>query len=139
MNICNITPLSTPTQIMKIVSLRNGSKTYYEILTQSENEINCCIKWNSKLDYNVDWKKVFKTIHKIEDVSLKWLQIRIVYRIIATNVLLKEMKVKTSELCSFCKTVRDSIPHMFWSCKWIQVFWGHFQSWISENCEHLSG
>ena len=53
---------------------------------------------------------VFFKIQKIDDIKLKWLQMRIVHRVIATNVVLKKMGIIICEQCTFCDE-KDSIEH----------------------------
>jgi hypothetical protein len=68
----------------------------------------------------------------------KWFQIRIVHRIIATNVILKEMGVTTSDKCSFCNPwLKDSIVHLLWNCDIVKIFWQSFEtSWINVHCKN---
>ena len=63
---------------------------------------------NKKSYCNVCWKSCFLKIHKIDDIKLKWLQMRIVHRVIATNVILKKMGIINFEQCTFCDE-KDSI------------------------------
>ena len=59
---------------------------------------------------------------------------RIVHRIIATNVILKEMGIAESYNCSFCDQEKDSIQHMFWRCIHINEFWKNLQELIKGKC-----
>ena len=59
---------------------------------------------------------------------------RIVHRIIATNVVLKEMGIMESYNCSFCNEEKDSIEHMFWRCTQIKEFWKNLQEVIKRKC-----
>jgi hypothetical protein len=129
-NIANTDPL--PMQI--ILSICKGSKSYYEILVKDVCKPKCCDKWNEKVGFDINWEECFKKIQRIKDVKMKWFQIRIVHRIIATNVMLKAMHVTDTELCSFCGREKDSIPHIFWHCGVVQNFWLAFERWIKEKC-----
>ena len=60
---------------------------------------------------NVCWKSCFLKIHKIDHIKLKWLQMRIVHRVIATNVVLKKMGIINCEQCTFCDE-KDSIEFL---------------------------
>ena len=68
-------------------------------------------------------KTTYYKIQKIKELKLKWFQIRIIHRIIATNRSLKWMKVSNSELCSFCKEETENIEHLFWGCDIVMNFW----------------
>ena len=63
-------------------------------------------------------------IHKIRDVKLSWLQMRIPHRIIATNTTLKDIRVVDDIRCNFCSNERASIiEHVIWKCNCIRLFW----------------
>ena len=51
-----------------------------------------------------------------KDIKLKWLQIRIVHRILATNVVFMNCSK-----CTFCKDDKDSIDHIFGQCSFGQI------------------
>ena len=129
-------PMEEPVTLKKIYSIKKGSKTYYDILTHDDISPNCCRKWNEKLNVTVCWKSVFFKMHKIQDVKLKWLQTRIVHRIIATNIVLMKMKVTNNTTCNFCTVERDSIEHIFWQCNVTRAFWAGIETLLNEKCAH---
>ena len=45
---------------------------------------------------------------KIQEMKLKWFQIRLLRRILATDIVLIEMGIIQSVLCDFCNLERDS-------------------------------
>ena len=45
---------------------------------------------------------------KIQETKLKWFQVRLLHRILETNIVLKEMGIIQSVLCDFCNLERDS-------------------------------
>jgi hypothetical protein len=98
----------------------------------------CCDKWDTKLGVDINWKNVFTKIHQIQDIRLKWFQIRLVHRILATNIVLKEMGVVSNNLCSFCNNERESLQHLFWTCKFSCDFWNELERLINEKCQHAS-
>ena len=63
------------------------------------------------------------------------MQIRIVHRIIGTNVILQEMGIVDNHNCSFCSEEKDSITHMFWRCKFITEFWISLEEILKRKCE----
>ena len=108
--------------LKKLYSVHKGSRLYYDSLIKNTDEPNCCLKWNTKLNFEINWKDCFRKVKKISDITLKWLQIRIVHRIIATNIVLKEMGIVQTNKCSFCEEEKDSIQHMFWNCNCVHTF-----------------
>lgn len=122
-------------KLIKIISsVSKGARVYYDILLKNEYEPNCCSKWAQRLSNEVNWWFTFKKIQKIKDIKLRWFQLRIVHRILATNVMLQHMGVEVSSNCTFCNSERDSIPHIFWKCTYVQAFWENFQNALVEKC-----
>ena len=74
---------------------------------------------------------------KIQEMKLKWSQIRLLHRILATNVVLKEMVITQSVLCDFCNLDRDSLQHCKWGCEHKKSFWNELERFICQNCENV--
>ena len=47
---------------------------------------------------------------------------KLIHRIIATNMYLKMIRIKESDLCSFCKEESETLSHMFWYCPVVKSF-----------------
>ena len=78
-----------------VINPRSLAKSYNQvkgtdILIENGKSPNCCSKWEIKLGEGIDWKACFKKTKKIQ-VKLKWFKIRLLHRILATNIVLKEM------------------------------------------------
>jgi hypothetical protein len=129
--------VDTPLFLDKLYTSKNGSKDYYMVLLHSKLP-NCCAKWEAKTGLDIPWDRVFYENHKIQDVKLKWFQIRILHRILATNIMLNKMDIVNSQLCNFCYADRDSIEHMFWHCNKSQSFWNSLALLINQKCAHAS-
>ena len=70
------------------------------------------------------WEKVYKALHSTtNDVKLRWLQIRIIHRILPTNRLLNLFGIKESSKCERCSSPTETILHLFWECKSSKEFW----------------
>ena len=70
---------------------------------------------------------VFKTT---KDVTLRWFQYRIVHRILATNSFLTKIKILNNPLCTFCKQVEETLPHIFCECEYVERLWVMLENWI---------
>ena len=126
-------------KVSKILnSVQKGTKVYYDILINDGIDPKCCSKWNNKLSKEINWKTTFKKVQKIREIKIKWFEVRIVHRVIATNVVLSCMGVQNDEQCSFCKDERENIQHIFWNCKHVQNFWNNCRIWINENCDNAN-
>ena len=130
--------ISQSLQIQTLYKVVRGSKEYYNILLKSYSLPKCTTTWQTKLSYEVNWKLCFKKTNIYTDINMKWFKIRILHRIIATNVVLKRMGLKASDVCNFCEKERDGIIHIFWRCKIIQRFWETLATWINDKCENVT-
>ena len=119
-----------------ISSSQKGAKIYYNILTQEDKQPNCCSKWETLFKDTIDWKKCFGKIKEIQEIKLRWFQMRIVHRILAANIILKEIGVVASNICTQCNNEKDSILHAFWECNISKVFGNDFLEFLHTNCVH---
>ena len=78
-----------------ICSASKGARLLYNILVNDNCMPNCCLHWSEKLKSNISWNTVFIKVQKITDVKLKWLQMRITHRIIATHIVLNLRKLES--------------------------------------------
>jgi len=117
-----------------IHSVHRGARTFYDVLSVTSRQPNCCEKWELKFEKQLPWNKIFKKINMIKDIKLKWFQIRIVHRIIATNITLFSMHIAPDDKCTFCGHERESIEHVFWNCVKVQQFWQQLQVVLNAKC-----
>ena len=134
-------PSNTTVALRTIYSITKGTKASYNILNDSDWNPNCHAEWTKKSYCNVCWKSCFLKIHKIDDIKLKWLQMRIVHRVIAMNVVLKKMGIINCEQCTFGDE-KDSIEFCFiffiyflWQCYFTRRFWRLLENLINTSCE----
>ena len=112
------------TKTLKIIySQQKGSRLYYEMLTQGKDKPKCCEKWEARLNTDIDWSRNFKKCKHPRNKT-KWFQIRLVHRILATNIVLMHMGIENDINCSFCRQERDSINHIFLEMCVRKVFLG---------------
>ena len=123
-------------KVMQIIcSVIKGTKVYYNILMQDNSLPNCCAKWEIKLG-KLSWKFIFEKVRKIKDIKLRWLQIRILHRILGTNNITNHMGIVTNNKCTFCKRDKENIQHIFWNCVYVHIFWNNLWSLVKNKCEH---
>ena len=123
--------------IEKIRSVSKGSQVFYNILETRSERPKCCGKWEVKMNNrNIDWKKCFYYVNKIKDVNMKWFQMRVIHRILGTNIVLKQMGIAQTETCSFCNAERDTIEHLFWYCNVSRAFWDRLVVLINSTCQN---
>ena len=52
------------------------------------------------------------------------------HNIYPTNILLRKMKVRDDQMCSYCNDVVDYIERFFFNCPTIQKFWNYIEKHI---------
>jgi hypothetical protein len=115
---------------------KKGCREVYDVLNSNNERPNCCSKWEQRLNDDINWHSCFVNIKKINEVNMKWFQMRIVHRILGTNVVLHRMGVANNENCVYCLGTRDSIDHIFWDCPIAQRFWEQFTNLTREKCQN---
>ena len=129
---------TTPRSLAKMYAQVKGTKLYYDILLiEHGNSPNCCNKWETKLGGEIDWKACFTKAKKKQEIKLKWFQIRLLHRILATTIVLKEMGIVQSALRDFCNLVRDSLQHYMRVYQHVKSFWKELEKFICQNCENV--
>ena len=119
----------------KLTKAPKGTKMFYNtLLSKSSNGTNIYQKWECIVHTNIHWPTVFMKIKRIREVKLQWFQIKICHRILVTNVILKEMKIRENNLCTFCTNERDSIYHYLWDCSIVRKFWLNLEKHLKERC-----
>lgn len=93
-------------------------------------------KWTQELNLpeSFNWSNVYTNLYKnVKDPKLKWLNFRIIHRIYGTNVFLQKIKLKSSSLCTFCKTYEEDLCHLFFDCPYVRTIWSNIEEWISNK------
>ena len=79
--------------------------------------------------------KIFHKVNKIKESKLRWFQIRINNRIVATRVMLADMGNSNDTACTFCNESLVSVHHVFWECPHTGRFGGSFSTSL-RACKH---
>lgn len=112
-----------------------GCRFYYDIFNNMTIKHKFCSKWEDKLGMEQDWESIFQLTNKIKDTKFKWFQIRVVSRILGTNVTLHQMHLKNDNLCTFCELHRESIDHLLFECQFVSNFWNELTNLlVNNNC-----
>ena len=126
-----------PLQALILLKDKKGIKSIYNKLMQPMTQNFSNLKWNRDLNVLIDsntWIESFRiTFNSVSDNYLKWLQYKILNRIIGCRYLLKKMKIVDSDTCTFCKTSPQTIIHLFCDCPIIKTLWTDLSGWISSR------
>ena len=124
-----------PKYLSILLSDKKGCKNIYNALM-----VNLCekpkheVKWENALHINANqgwWERHYNIpFHVTSDKKLQWLQYRINCRILGTNSYLCKIKIKNSDLCTFCNIESETIVHLFWDCIYVNPILGEFVTWV---------
>jgi hypothetical protein len=81
-------------------------------------------KWEKILNCEItNWSKYFIILKKsCKNSYLQNFQFKLLHRIIPTNSFLHKIKLKNTNLCTFCKIHDEAIEHLFFDCPVTQMF-----------------
>ena len=68
-----------------------------------------------------------------QSLKIKVFQYKLLLRILSINRLLRLMKIRQSNLCSFCDKETESISHLFGECESALRFWNSLSLLVSET------
>ena len=115
-----------------------GTKLFYnKFISYLDNKCKFPEKWEIDINMeNDDWQKINSLIFlSTKNTKLQWLQYRIVHRTLATNKLLKDMKIKDDSKCSFCHNHTETLVHLFFYCPYVYRMWLDIQNWLNTFTE----
>ena len=92
-------------------------------------------KWSSELkDQNLQWNSVYRSVYNSTiETKLRSFQIKFNLRAILTNVALYGFCISDANNCSFCKIEPETLLHLFFECRIIQVIRNDVMDWISSK------
>ena len=107
-----------PPLITNMMQRKDISKYIYKYFIEKdekENFVKGIVKWEQKLDTELDGSMLFNDIYRItNDTKLRNVQFKRLHHILPNNKLLHKMEIKYSALCHFCNQEEDSILHYLW-------------------------
>ena len=94
--------------------------------------IKLCQKWQERGNLFFSIQDVVRSFsHSIvDDIYLRYIQVRTLHNRFFTNDILEKIKLKESNLCSMCKTEKNSNIHMLIECPCTQSLWLEVEKWI---------
>ena len=129
--------------IMRCTNTLLGHQKIYDMLLNSDYvRLPCYDKWENIISSTLpdsDWK-AFSTIANKCTIStdLKWLQYRILHRLLPTNQFLFRIHYVDNPLCTFCKQTEETIYHIFWECNTVKRIWLDLKNWLNTVDVQLS-
>ena len=123
--------------IVQKINCRSSIKFLYQVLKEKEFIAPTLKKdkWEIYLGEIISekcWKFYYENASNCtKETKLIYFQYRILMCIVATNSFLHKLKLVENDLCTFCKSERETIPHIFYDCVHTIAFWGEFVKWYS--------
>ena len=98
----------------KIIGLKQRCPTK----SQEKWATDCAFEAHEPIDWSAAYQLSFQCT---KSTKLIVFQFKLLHRRLATNDFLKKVGIKDNDLCSFCKTEKESLIHLFWSFKELLV------------------
>lgn len=90
-----------------------------------------CLKGSDKID-TTGMSRLFKKIRKTTSCTkLIYFQYRLVTKSLTTNIHVAKWNENVSELCTFCKTCKETTVHLFFECKAVQKLFKALTKWLN--------
>lgn len=116
-----------------------GTKNIMKELLDEKDFNTMAVRWQKDYFTNIDWQKAYDIVQKsLNCTRLKWLQIRILHRIITTNKSVSKYKLEQVATCTFCRKTEETICHLFIDCEIVKDFWKALETIIGTKCVHSS-
>ena len=95
-------------------------------------------KWsahcNLQCSKTIDWEMAYKLpFYRTKATKLIIFQFKLFHWRLATNDFRNKVGIGENDICTFCRTEKESLFHLFWSCSETSSFWQGFMKWLAEN------
>jgi hypothetical protein len=108
---------------------------YWHLIRETNHRPNALNKWCNvyprfrNAQKNI-WMRIFSTpFITVRQTKLQTFQYKILHRVIACNKWLNDIRIKDSNLCSYCTEI-DDISHFFLKCSKVHTFWSYLLKWL---------
>ena len=110
----------------KLVCAKQSSPTK----SQEKWRADCSFQYSKTIDWEMAYKLPF---HSTKATKLIIFQFKLLHRRLATNDFLNKIGIREDDICTFRRTEKESLFHLFWSCSETSCFWQGFVKWLAEN------
>ena len=86
-----------------------------------------CVDCSLQCSKTIDWEMAYKLpFCSTKSTKLIIFQFKLLHRRLATNDFLNKLGIRENDICTFCRTEKESLFHLFWSCSETSCFWRGF-------------
>ena len=134
-------PLS-PSNIDVLIQNKQGCKCFADIFVKDmRSDVSLArVNWERDLKItlsNSSWESICSLpFLTTTDSKLRWLQFRVIHRILNTNSFLNKIGHLDSDLCQFCNLEPETISHKLYLCSFTQTFWNEVFSWFRSTVNY---
>ena len=80
------------------------------------------------------WEMAYKLpFYSTKATKLIIFQFKLLHWRLATNDFLKKIVIRENDICNFCRTEKESLFDLFWSCSETFCFWQGFMKCLTEK------
>ena len=119
-------PKSNRLAYKKLVSAKKSCPTK----SQEKWSADCSLQCSKTIDLEMVYKLPF---YSTKATKLIIFQFKLLHRRLATNDFLHKIGIGEDDICTFCRTEKESLFHLFWSCSETSCFWQGFMKWLAET------
>ena len=123
---CNASTLDIERALETLVNVESTTKWAYSNLLKTKliETCSCESKWIAELGVAPDWRQITRHLtESTKNIELRWLQFRILHRILPTRKMLKIFRLIENDQCVFCKRAVETVSHLFVHCPKVNAFW----------------
>ena len=90
---------------------------------------------NIQIDY-AGFLKSFRNIYSVSNIpKYRSFQYWLIQRAVTTNIHLKHWNMKEDDLCTFCRSHRETYVHLFVHCEKVKPIWLSLENWMQNFSE----
>ena len=119
-------PKSNRLAYKKLVSAKQSSPRR----SQEKWSADCNLQCSKTIDWEMAYKLPF---YSTKATKLIIFQFKLLHRRLATNDFLNKIGIRENDICTFRRTEKESLFHLFWTCSETSSFWRDFMKWLAKN------
>jgi hypothetical protein len=113
----------------KSLKLVTNKDIYWLHVKKKQQEPIIKVKMEQELGINEeDWENIFMISKTVRNTKIKTFQYKVLFNLIPCNWYLQKIKKSDTDKCDQCGAL-DDLPHYFYECEQMQIFWSRFSNW----------
>jgi len=118
-----------------------GNKDIYWCLIKLKTKDIVTSQYMWENDYNVTAENLSKYNYApytyVRDCKIQSMQYKILHNVYPCGLKLFQYKIFSDAKCRDCGII-DNLPHHFYYCKDMVIFWNSINNWWKQTCQHCS-